>query len=140
MRHVTYSVIRQRPMMLNDQQGLYSAARGTGFLVSPEIFVTCNHVINAVEDPHQVGDQYALVANMGVNIQTRVATIVNPKIGSEINLFPAFDLAILRVPPEAGRQYASLSFNHVYEGEEIGVAGYPIARLLQSMASCQLTV
>lgn len=129
MRHVVYGVIRQRPVLVNNQQGFQSAARGTGFFVSPEIFVTCHHVVNAAEDPHQVGDNYAIVANMGGGTQSRVATIVNPQVGSEINFFPEFDFAVLRVPREANRPYASLSFNHVYEGEEIGVAGYPIAQL-----------
>ena len=130
LRHIVYSVIRQRPIVVNNQQGFNSAARGTGFFVSPEIFVTCHHVVNAAEDPHQAGDQYALVANMGVNAQPRVAVVLNPQVGQEINFFPEFDFAVLRVPRVANRAYASLSFNHVYEGEEIGVAGYPIAQLI----------
>jgi len=129
MRHVVYSVIRQRPITVNNQPGFNSAARGTGFFVSPEIFVTCNHVVNAVEDPHQTGDHYALVANMGINMQPRVVMIPNPQMGAEINCFPEFDFAVLRVPREANRPYASLSFNHIYEGQEIGVSGYPIAKL-----------
>ncbi len=67
---------------------------------------------------------------MGANTQPRVATIINPQVGAGINFFPEFDFAVLRVPREANRPYASLSFNHVYEGEEIGVAGYPIAQLI----------
>jgi serine protease Do len=129
MRHVVYSVIRQRPVMVNGQQGINSAARGTGFFVSPEIFVTCHHVVNDPQDPHQQGDHYALVANMGPNTQPRILVINNPQVGAELNLFPAFDLAVLKVPPDTHRSYASLSFNHAYEGEDIGVAGYPIAKL-----------
>lgn len=139
MRHVVYSVIRQRPVTVNNQQGLNSAARGTGFFVSPEIFITCNHVVNSAEDPHQSGDHYALVANMGVNVQPRIVIVANPTVGREINFFPAVDLAVIRVPREAGRAFASLSFNHAYEGEEIGVAGYPIAQLFAINAQ-QLSV
>ena len=129
MRHVVHSVIRQRPIVVNNQQGFQSAARGTGFFVSPEIFITCHHVMNADEDPHQAGDQYALVANMGNNAQPNVINVSNPQVGQEITFFPQFDLAILKVPRQANRPHASLSFNRVYEGEEIGVAGYPIAQL-----------
>jgi serine protease Do len=129
MRHIVYSVIRQRPTVQNGQQGFIGAMRGTGFFVSPDIFVTCHHVVNAAQDPHQAGDHYLLVANMGFNTQPRVIPLMNPQIGNELNFFPQFDLAVLRVAREATRAYASLSFAHVYEGEDIGVAGYPIARL-----------
>jgi hypothetical protein len=78
MRHVVYSVIRQRPVMVNNQQGFHSAARGTGFFVSQEIFVTCNHVVNAIEDPHQVGDHYDLPPAF-VHVRIRqVTTALSP--------------------------------------------------------------
>ncbi len=70
-----------------------------------------------------------LVANMGPNSAPRTVRVVNPQVGNELNLFPQFDLAVLKVPREQGRAYASFGFNRVYEGEEIGVAGYPAARL-----------
>jgi serine protease Do len=139
MRHVVHSVIRQRPIVVNNQQGLNSAARGTGFFVSPEIFITCNHVVDSAEDPHQPGDNYALVANMGVNTQPHVVLVANPVVGQDIQFFPAVDLAVIKVPRETGRPFASLSFNHAYEGEEIGVAGYPIAQLFAVNAQ-QLSV
>src|SRR6185437_10904667 len=129
MRHVVYSVIRNRPVTINNQQGYNSAARGTGFFVSPEVFITCHHVVNALEDPHQNGDNYSLVANMGANNTPRVVMVQNPVVGQNIHFFPNTDLAIIQVSREVGRPYASLNFNHIYEGEEIGVAGYPIGEL-----------
>jgi hypothetical protein len=129
MRHIVYSVIRQRPVIVNGQQGLNSAPRGTGFFVSPEIFITCNHVVNGAEDPHKPGDNYALVANMGGTNAPRVVVLNNPTVGQSLNFFPQYDLAVLRVPREAMRPHASLSFAHVYEGEDVGVAGYPIGKL-----------
>jgi serine protease Do len=129
MRHVVYSVVRNRPATINNQQGFQSAARGSGFFVSPEIFVTCNHVLNDPADPHLAGDNYFLIANMGIGVPPRIVAVANPSIGNDIHLFPQFDFAVLRVPAETNRPYASLSFNRVYEGEEIGVAGYPVARL-----------
>jgi Trypsin-like peptidase domain len=129
MRHVVYSVVRQRPVVVNGQNGINSAPRGTGFFVSPEIFITCHHVVNGAEDPHQAGDNYALVANMGVGNPPRVIPLNNPTVGQELNFFPQYDLTLLRVPRDATRAYASISFAHVYEGEDVGVAGYPIGKL-----------
>ncbi len=60
MRYVVCSVIRHRPM----QSGNGAAALGTGFFVSKDTFITCNHVMNNPDDPHQVGDSYQLVANL----------------------------------------------------------------------------
>lgn len=139
MRHVVYSVIRQRPTIVNGKHGFNGTARGTGFFVSPDIFVTCHHVANEAADPHQPGDDFLLVANMGANTPPRIITVKNPQVGNELNFFPQLDLAVLKVPRDATRSYATLSFNHVYEGQEIGVAGYPIARL-SATASGQLSL
>jgi serine protease Do len=130
MRHVVYSVVRNRPTTINNQQGFASAARGTGFFVSPEIFITCHHVVNDAADPHQPGDQYTLIANMGNNAPARFVLVQNPRVGQDLHFFPQFDFAVLRVPSEANRPYASLNLNRIYEGEEIGVAGYPIGQLI----------
>lgn len=83
MRHVVYSVIRQRPIVVNGKPGFNGAARGTGFFVSPEVFVTCHHVVNDVQDPHQPGDDYLLVANMGTNSPPRLITVKNPQVGKD---------------------------------------------------------
>jgi S1-C subfamily serine protease len=116
-------------MVQNGQAGFMGTARGTGFFVSPEIFITCHHVVNDPADPHQGGDDYWLVANMGAGVPARIVKVTNPQVGNELNFFPQFDLAVIKVPREVARPFVSLSFNRVYEGEGIGVAGYPIARL-----------
>jgi hypothetical protein len=56
--------------------------------------------------------------------------LLNPQIGQEINLFPNLDLAVLRVPNTPQDQpFAPLEYGDVYEGEGIGVVGYPLPAL-----------
>src|SRR6266851_218840 len=121
-RHIVCSVIRQRPML----GGMGGLALGTGFFVARDIFVTCDHVMNDPANPHQQGDSYSLVANLTGN-SGKVHQIQNPQIGQEINLFPNLDLAVLRVPNTPNDQpYAPLEYGDVYEGQGIGVVGYPL--------------
>ncbi|HVI08547.1 MAG TPA: serine protease [Candidatus Binatia bacterium] len=125
-RHIVCSVIRQRPM---PGLGIGAKALGTGFFVARDIFITCDHVMNSAADPHQPGDSYALVANL-TGTSGKMYPIQNPTIGQEINLFPNLDLAVLRVPNTPQDQpYAPLEYGDVYEGEGIGVVGYPLPML-----------
>ncbi|MGD0601846.1 MAG: serine protease [Terriglobales bacterium] len=124
-RHVVCSVIRQRPM----PGGNGARAIGTGFFVSKDIFITCDHVMNNPGDPHRAGDSYVLVANL-TGTSGKVYSIPAPQLGKEISLFPNLDLAVLRVPNTPQDQpYAALEYGDVYEGEGIGVVGYPIPEL-----------
>ena len=121
-RHIVCSVIRQRPM----PGGNAAKPLGTGFFVSRNIFITCDHVMNNPQDPHLSGDSYVLVANL-TGTSGKMYVIPNPQIGQEINLFPNLDLAVLRVPNTPQDQpYAPLEYGDVYEGEGIGVVGYPL--------------
>jgi|ERR1017187_8430089 hypothetical protein len=125
MRHVVCSVVRQRPM----PGGMGARALGTGFFVAKNVFITCDHVINPVADPHRPGDSYVLVSNL-TGTSGKVYPIPNPQIGTEINLFPNLDLAVLRIPATPPDQpFAALEYGDVYEGEDIGVVGYPLAEL-----------
>jgi len=124
-RHVVCSVIRQRPM----QGGMGALPLGTGFFVSRDIFITCDHVMNSPNAPHQPGDSYLLVASLTGNTG-RIYPLQNPQIGQEINLFPNLDLAVLRVPGTPNDQpYAPLEYGDVHEGHGIGVVGYPLPAL-----------
>jgi hypothetical protein len=126
MRHVVFSVIRERQMP-NGMRG--SQAIGTGFFVARNIFITCDHVMNHPNNPHQSGDSYLLVANL-TGTSGRLYTVRNPQIDAELNLFPNLDLAVLRVASAAPDQpFAALEYGDVYEGEDIGVVGYPLAKL-----------
>jgi hypothetical protein len=133
LRHVVFTVIRERQM----PTGNGGAALGTGFFVSPEIFITCDHVINGVNDPHQDGDTYMLVANLTGTSGT-VYRLEKPTIGKEINLFPNLDLAVLRVQTQSGQPYVALEYGDVYEGTEVGVVGYPIPELRVVNGNLQL--
>ena len=96
MRHVVYSVIRQRPTIVNGKPGFNGTAKGTGFFVSPDVFLTRHHVVNEATDLHQPGDDFLLVANMGINAPPRMITVKNPQVGNELSFFPQFDLAVLK--------------------------------------------
>ena len=125
MRHVVCSVIRKRPM-----QGQFGArALGTGFFVSRDVFITCDHVINDPGDPHRGGDSYLLVSNL-TGSSGKAYILENPEVGKEINLFPNLDLAVLRVSSAPQDQpYVALEYGDIFEGEDIGVVGYPLAEL-----------
>jgi Trypsin-like peptidase domain len=128
-RHIVCSVIRQRPMPQVGVGAIGAMPLGTGFFVARDIFITCDHVMNDPANPHQAGDSYALAANLTGN-SGRFYQIPNPQIGQEINLFPNLDLAVLRVPNTAQDQpYAPLEYGDVYEGQGIGVVGYPLPAL-----------
>ena len=108
------------------QGGTGALPLGTGFFVSRDIFITCDHVMNNPSSPHLPGDSYILVANL-TGSSGKMYPIPNPEIGREINLFPNLDLAVLRIPNTPQDQaYAPLEYGDVYEGEEIGVVGYPL--------------
>jgi S1-C subfamily serine protease len=104
-------------------------ALGTGFFIARDLFITCDHVINSPTDPHQAGDSYLLVANLNGK-SGQIYTVENAQLGAEIHLFPNLDLAVLRVTASPNTQpYAALEYGDVYEGEDIGVVGYPLAEL-----------
>jgi hypothetical protein len=109
--------------------GMGAKALGTGFFVARDIFITCDHVINNPTDPHQVGDSYLLVANL-TGTSGKAYVITTPQLGQEITLFPTLDLAVLKVANTTQDQpFAALEYGEVYEGEGIGVVGYPLPEL-----------
>jgi hypothetical protein len=125
LRHAVYSVIRHRPIGNNQNQAF---ALGSGFFVSPTVFLTCNHVINGLQFPHQDGDAYQLVSNV-TGVSGNARGMENVRLGQQLQLFPDQDLALLIFPEIPGFAYAALEFGDVPVGQEIGVAGYPLARL-----------
>jgi S1-C subfamily serine protease len=120
-RHVVFSVIRLRP----EGAGFRSWALGSGFFIGPNLFLTCHHVVDSLQKPHQDGDTYQLVNNLGKSGVIHV--LDKAVIGKDIYLFPERDAALLNIKAQNG--YAALDFRDLILGREIGVAGYPLPML-----------
>lgn len=122
VRHVVYAVFRRRPR----PDGLFDwRSLGSGFFFSPSAFLTCNHVINGAFYPHQDGDAYVLFSILEGVISA--VEIPNARLGTEVHLFADSDLCVLKLPGSQRQGcWASLDYGYVWEGREIGVAGYPI--------------
>jgi S1-C subfamily serine protease len=124
LRYAVFAIVRFRPSQ--QQAGLFDiTVLGSGFFVSPEVFITCWHVIDGPQSPHKTGDKYQLVSNLG---STPVAYPIGD-IGTDIHLFPDEDLAIVICKANKDQAYMSVSYADINVGTEIGVAGYPLAML-----------
>lgn len=126
LRKAVFSVIRFRPAA-EDKNKLAGWPLGSGFFVSPNVFLTCHHVVNSVHSPHQDGDTYQLVNNLE-NGGSKI-TVHRGQIGKAIHFFPGCDLAAIIGDKQLHDTYASLDFRDTPYGREIGVAGYPLPRL-----------
>jgi hypothetical protein len=124
-RHAVFAVVRQRPAA----NGKFDfTALGSGFFVSSEVFVTCWHVVDPPESPHQPGDVYRLVNNLdGAN---GIIHEINGGIGQDIHLFADHDFAIMISKTKKDQAYFPISYGDVPTGLEIGVAGYPLPALI----------
>jgi hypothetical protein len=127
LKQAGYAVVRHRPVAGGRPGETQAFPLGSGFFVSPTLFLTCHHVINAVNSPHLNGDKYTLVQNLGAGIG--VFSVNNVVIGNQLQLFPQVDLALLNVAARPNQPYVALDFGAVREGTEIGVAGYPLPNL-----------
>lgn len=125
LRRAVFAVVRHRPQ----GTGSIAFALGSGFFVSPRVFMTCWHVMNGTGSPHQDGDTYHLVRNVDGS-QAVVHIVQNVITGNNLLLFQDADLAILRVEGLQDPAYVGLDFGTVPEGAEIGVAGYPLPNLI----------
>jgi S1-C subfamily serine protease len=128
IRYCVFSINRFRPDPPNQDQRFRIWPLGSGFFVSPTVFLTCNHVVNGVASPHQAGDKYQLLQNMGSG-NMKAIFMPNVNIGQELHIYPQMDMAIVQIPSSNPQPYASLSYADVVEGNEIGVAGYPLSEV-----------
>ncbi len=123
IRHAVFSVVRFRP----DGSGKFqTTALGSGFFVGPKIFITCWHVIDDPRNAHQNGDKYALVNNLdGTHC---IVYDITGGVGTDIHLYPDLDFAIIVCHAASPQQaYIPIGYAHAPVGDEIGVAGYPLA-------------
>jgi len=124
LRHAIFSVVRNRPVGGNQFQ---ATPLGSGFFVSPEVLLTCAHVLDPATARHEDGDFYLLVRTDSAT--ATVHSIPSVKRGEQLHLFPDCDLGILVAGGLKGQAYAALDYNDWAVGKDIGVAGYPIPRL-----------
>jgi hypothetical protein len=103
-------------------------AIGTGFFVGPNALLTCNHVMNPPNNPHAPGDGYVIVQNLGSGM-VKVSQTWPLTVGQNLFLFPDCDLAIIQTPGDP-QPFATVGYNDIPEGTEIGVAGYPLSQIL----------
>src|SRR5580698_3986702 len=124
LRYAVFAVVRFRPSQ--QQPGLFDiTVVGSGFFVSSEVFITCWHVIDSPASPHQAGDKYQLVSNLG----TAPVSYPVGDIGTDIHLFPDEDLAVIICKANKNQAFMAISYADINVGTEIGVAGYPLAML-----------
>lgn len=125
LRHIVFSVIRHRKV----EGGNTAVPLGSGFFVSPTAFLTCHHVINNTSAPHIDGDEYQLVSNL-TGTSGGVHNIPSVTRGDTLHLFQECDLALLLSVAKKDQPFAALEYGDVPIGKEIGVAGYPLPKLI----------
>jgi S1-C subfamily serine protease len=125
VRHAVYAVTRHRRAA---QGGFQGWALGSGFFVSSRVFVTCAHVIMHPANPHQDGDQYQLVNNLGTG--ATIHSVREAVVGNNVHVFADDDLAILLPDGNQEQAYLPLEYGDVNVGADIGVAGYPLPELI----------
>jgi hypothetical protein len=128
MRCCVFSIMRLRPDGSGQQGKVRHLASGSGFFVGPNTFITCNHVMNPADNPHAAGDCCMLVQNLGAGKakHSPAFTLVE---GNNFHPFSDCDLAVIQVPGDP-QPYATVGYNDILEGTEIGVAGYPLSKII----------
>jgi V8-like Glu-specific endopeptidase len=121
IRHAVFSVVRFRPV----GNGLYQTLPlGSGFFVSPSVFVTCWHVIDDPRSPNLPGDKYMLLNN--VDGKNGLQYEIKGGVGKDIHLYPDLDFAIIICNAKADQAFIPIGYASPQVGAEIGVAGYPL--------------
>lgn len=128
MRYCVFSIVRLRPDPPGQATRFFTTAIGSGFFVGPNVLLTCNHVMNMVGNPHVAGDSYMLVQNLGSG-RVKHSALWPLTVGQDLHLFPDCDLAIIQTPGEP-QPYATVGYNDLLEGADIGIAGYPLSQVL----------
>ena len=127
VRHAVFSVVRMRPTATPNV--FDTIALGSGFFVSPTLFMTCYHVFDSKAFPHKDGDNYRLIANVG-NGNPVIHEATNVQKGSNLHFYPNDDMALLQFPAGPARPFVALDYKDKLEGCEIGIAGYPLGQVV----------
>jgi Trypsin-like peptidase domain len=125
IRHAVFSVVRHRPM---EDGRFLTNALGSGFFVSPTVFVTCWHVIDQPGNADMPGDRYVLINNL--DNKNSIVYDISGGVGTDIFLYPEKDFAIILCRGARPQQaFIPIGYAHLPVGAEIGVAGYPLATI-----------
>jgi S1-C subfamily serine protease len=128
LRYAVFAIARFRPLADGRFQG-WGSSIGSGFFVSHSVFVTCYHVINPSNLPHVDGDIYQLICNQtgptGITL-----TVAPAVVGQNLFLYADADLAILKTEGTPHQPFVALDYGESRPGREIGVAGYPLGRII----------
>jgi hypothetical protein len=141
LKKSVYLIARGREETVNNKDLINWKTLGTGFVASPNRFITAAHVINnpnKVEvSQHQDGNKYYLIRNDDNN--NWHAHIFEPKINKDIFVYPDIDLAILYLNDgfyKKGNRvfvdkndFIRISKEFLPIGSEVGILGYPICKL-----------
>ena len=135
MRYCVWSVNRLRPNPSGQDQTFTIWPLGSGFFVAPQVFLTCNHVVNGTELPHQLGDRYQFVQRMS-NGSAKESPRFASVVGQDLHLLPNQDAAIFQlnwVP----QPYVAVGYSDLGEGREIGIAGYRLPQIIAAQPGGQ---
>jgi V8-like Glu-specific endopeptidase len=121
IRHAVFSVVRLRSVGNGQFQTL---PLGSGFFVSPSVFITCWHVIDDPRSAHRPDDKYMLVNNLDGKNGLQYEVVEG--LGKDIHLFPDLDFAIIICRAKPDQAYLPIAYACPPVGAEIGVAGYPL--------------
>ncbi len=123
-----WSVNRLRPDPPGQDQRFNVMILGSGFFVAPHLFLTCHHVLNSTANPHRAGDRYQIVQSLSLT-QVKMSPHLALVVDADLHLYPDYDAALVQVAWDP-QPHAAVSYSDVFEGEEIGVAGYPLPQML----------
>lgn len=89
--------------------------------------MSCGHVFNPTNLPHQDGDNYFLVRTDTGNAV--VHAVPNVHLGDQLHIFPECDVGLLIARGLTDQPYVALDYGDWRIGKEIGIAGYPVPLL-----------
>lgn len=141
LKRSVYLIIRLRKGKMDGQECINWITLGSGFVAAPNRMITDAHVMNEPQkgelNQHKEGDLYCLLQHDDDdNSHWR---IFEPKLDSEIFLYPDFDLGIIYLDENFYKDgekvfvdrndFIRISSKTLSIGSEIGVLGYPLCKL-----------
>lgn len=141
LKKSVYLIVRGRQEKIDGKELIKWTTLGSGFIAAPYRLVTAGHVI---DDPkkgeifkHHDGDKYYLLRHDDISIWH--IRIFEPKINSEIFLYPDLDISIINLDNEFYQvgdkifvdrnDFIRISKEFLPLGLEVGVLGYPLCNL-----------